>query len=168
MSLHAAREHGDAAARLAAGREVLRHRGLLGNVIEQSVHGGQAREAREHPGAPDEALKTPALIASSQAEQRSQAIRVREDGEQQAGEPAAPPGPPVALDVGARRLQQRAKAHAGRTCRLAGAAAETEIEVIRELLGDRQAPLGHRAHQVEAAARRVHLLAEDPVGRALG
>src|SRR5207247_10102495 len=73
-----------------------------------------------------------------------------------------------ALDVGARGLEQRAEWDTGRTRGFARAAAEAEIEVARVRVRDVQAALGHRAHQIDAAAGRVHLLAERAIRRTDG
>src|SRR5207237_6686540 len=51
----------------------------------------------------------------------------------------------------------------GRTRGFARAAAEAEIEVARVSVRDVQAALGHRAHQIDTAAGRVHLLAEGAI-----
>src|SRR5205807_5648900 len=70
----------------------------------------------------------------------------------------------VPLDVGARGLEQRAERHAGRTRGLAGAAAEAEVEMVRVGIGDVETAFRHRAHQIDAAAGRVHFFAEHAVG----
>ena len=72
------------------------------------------------------------------------------------------------LDERTRRLDQRAVRHAGRTRGLAGAAAEAEIEMPDHLRRRLEPAVLERAHQVDAAARRVRLGAELDVRRAGG
>src|SRR5438309_937351 len=73
---------------------------------------------------------------------------------------------PVPPQLSARRLEERAEPHARRARGLAGAAAETEIQMAPEGLAELHAPLRGGAHQVDAAARGIHLLTEDAIGRA--
>src|ERR1700674_2564179 len=71
-----------------------------------------------------------------------------------------------ALDLGPARLDDPAIGHSGRTPRLAGAAAEAEIDVAHLVLieGHRLAlPLGH---EVDATPRRFRLETRDAEGRA--
>ena len=70
-------------------------------------------------------------------------------------------------DVGARGFEQLAVLHARRADALAGAAAEAALDVARERAGlYAQPPLLDRAHQVDAPARAVVLVARLHVGRA--
>src|SRR5207245_193558 len=73
----------------------------------------------------------------------------------------------VPAQLGARRLEERPVPDPGGARGLARPATETEIDVPLECLGEAHPTLGGRPHQVDAAARRVHLLAEHAIGRAL-
>src|SRR6266700_265394 len=74
----------------------------------------------------------------------------------------------LALDLCATGLDELAVRHPRWADRLAGAAAEAEIEMRLGRLRQGDAPLGQRLDQHDAAARRVHLGAEDREGRAIG
>src|SRR5206468_3446494 len=110
--------------------------------------------------------------------ERQQARRVPVDvGEQVAlhapgQEPDAAAPPPrrraVAPELSARRLEERPEADARGTRGLARPAAETEVEVTGEGLGQPDPALGRGPHEIDPAARRVHLLAQHPVRRTLG
>ena len=167
VALHAPGDDGHAAARLAAGRQVLRQAGLVGHALEQRVHRGQPRKAGQQAAAPDQALQSPAPIATGQAQHGTEPIGMRQDPEEERRQPALAHRPPAPLHLAPRDLEQRSELHAGRTRRLARPAAETEIEMTRVGRRRLQPALRHRAHQVQAAARRVHLLAEDAIGGAL-
>ena len=73
----------------------------------------------------------------------------------------------LAGELAARGLEEVAEGHARGAGRLAGAAAEAEVEMARERRRQLGASLGGGAHEVDAAARRVHLLAEHAERRAL-
>src|SRR2546421_13008921 len=75
-------------------------------------------------------------------------------------------GRPVPPQLSARRLEERAEPHARRARGLAGAAAETEIQMTLEGLAELHAPLGGGADQVDTAARGIHFLTEDAISRA--
>ena len=66
------------------------------------------------------------------------------------------------------RLDDLAVLHAGGAGRLAGPAVEAEVEVLADPLGHGEAAVGDAAHQVNAAARAVVLVAGLDVGRAGG
>src|SRR3989449_6773360 len=74
---------------------------------------------------------------------------------------------PGATELRARRLEERAESHARRARGFARATTETEVEMVLEGPAQPYPALGRRPHQVDAAARRVHLFAEHPVGRTL-
>src|SRR5262249_15346983 len=76
-------------------------------------------------------------------------------------------GQVLAGERGGRALRERAKGPPGRTGRFAAAAAEAEIEMTREGRSEAHPPLRGCAHQVDAAARRVHLFTEHAIGRTL-
>src|SRR5438093_190572 len=77
-------------------------------------------------------------------------------------------GEQVAPQLSARRLEERPEADARGTRGLARPAAETEVEVTGEGLGQPDPALGRGPHEIDPAARRVHLLAQHPVRRTLG
>ena len=58
--------------------------------------------------------------------------------------------------------------HSTRTCRLARAAIQATEHVLHEGVGDGGAAFVIGAHEIDAAAGRVHLVAEHTVGRARG
>src|SRR5206468_1329982 len=72
------------------------------------------------------------------------------------------------VELGAGRLEELSEGHPGGTCRLAGATAETEVEMARQPRRQLGPALGGRAHQIDAAARRIHLLPQHAIRRALG
>jgi hypothetical protein len=74
----------------------------------------------------------------------------------------------LALDVGARGLDELAIGHARRAHGLAGAAAEAQVEMRRGGVRERDAALRHRLDQEDAPAGRIHLRAEQGEGRAVG
>src|SRR6185503_15978724 len=71
----------------------------------------------------------------------------------------------VTLDLCARTLDERPILHARRARGYTRHAAEARIEVADEGRRHRSAPLEARLHQVDAAARRVHLLVPQHVSR---
>src|SRR6266851_18325 len=71
------------------------------------------------------------------------------------------------LEEGFHRREERAEPHARRARGFARATTETEVEMALEGPAQLHPALGRRPHQVDAAARRVHLFAEHPVGRTL-
>ncbi len=68
----------------------------------------------------------------------------------------------------AERLDQLAVLHARGTGRLAGAAVEAQLQVPAHFAGQLQAAIGHRAHQIDAAARAVVLVPQLHIRRAAG
>src|SRR5579863_9841295 len=69
-----------------------------------------------------------------------------------------------ALDLPARGFNQPAVFHARRAGRFAGAAIEAQVEVPHHAFAERQAPLLHLNHLVDASSRRVHLLPQFAIG----
>ena len=65
----------------------------------------------------------------------------------------------MALDVVARVFQQITILHAARANRLARPAAQAQIDVPHRRVTQRQPPVLHRPHQVNAPARRIVLVA---------
>ncbi len=167
VTLHAAREQSDASAACSARPRDFGQSDGRRHVGQHLLHGGEARHDAQEPGSAHEPLPPAALIEAERAQQRAQARRIREDAVDEGRQHPAVPGSAVPLDLRARRLEQLAERHAGRTRRLAGATAEAEVEVPAERLGERDPSLGGRAHEIETAPWRVHFLAEHTVGRTL-
>src|SRR6266699_2984984 len=69
----------------------------------------------------------------------------------------------MALELGASGLDQFIVLHAGRTGRHAGHAAQALVDVCGERPVDANLPLRGHLHQLDAAARRVHLLAPQQI-----
>ena len=102
--------------------------------------------------------------------EQPQPRRIRQQQKQQAAEqPLAGRALIVMFDGGARFLDERRVAHAGRARGFARHAAETGVEVTDHGVGH-DVHLGPALdaglHHVDPAARRVHLLAEQQVARA--
>ena len=76
--------------------------------------------------------------------------------------------PPVALELGARVLDQLVVLDAGRAGGHAGHAAEAVVDVLDQRSRELAALLEARPHQHDPTARGVHLLAPQRVGRAGG
>ena len=149
-----------------AERSAVRHRTEHGN---EALHRLEPGKPPEQPRPADEALEAGALVEPHETEHAGEASRLREHSEDQpAEEPAADGTRDLALDLATHLFEQPAEGHAGRACRLAGPATEAAVHVGDEVRSEPDAPLGGGPHQVDAAARRVHLLPEDPVGRTLG
>ena len=71
----------------------------------------------------------------------------------------------IALDECARAFNQAAIVDAGRAGGLASAATEAQIEMARGIVVELDAAFGERLHQIDSAARRVHLASRHDVGR---
>src|SRR5262249_31313442 len=70
------------------------------------------------------------------------------------------------LDLWARGLDQLVKLYSRRTGRHAGHAAEAVVDVLDEVLGHADLTMRGHLHQLDAPARRVHLLTPKQVCRA--
>ena len=98
---------------------------------------------------------------------RSQPPPVRKDGEDAgAHKPVERPSAMVLLDVVAGLLDQPVVLHTRRARRNARHAAETPIEVFDDGVAQRDRPVHEALHQVDAPARRVHLLVPEGIGGA--
>src|SRR5262245_43979117 len=168
MALHAAAKHPDPPAPRATRRRELGQGRRARDLGQQGFRPGRGRKRVQQAAASDQGAKARALVHAQRAEHPAQAIRVRKEAEDQALAPSRPPARGVAAKLGARRLDQRSEGHARRTGRLARAAAKAQIHVADEGLAGLDAALGGGPHQIDAPAGRVHLLAEDAVGRTLG
>ena len=74
---------------------------------------------------------------------------------------------PFLLDADAREIDEMHVVHPARAGGHAGEAGETPVDVVGDRRGDR-ALLEHLLDQVDAAARRIALIAEQHIGRAGG
>src|SRR5262250_363853 len=168
-ALHTAGEESCPAPRLAARRHEVGQRLRGGHGGEQRLHGLELAEGREQAEATHQRLRSRGLVELESPEERGEASGMREGLERPARRRMIGPrsADVLARELGPRRLQELAEGHAGGARRLAAAAPETEIEVTRERWGEPNPSLGGRAHEVDAAARRVHLLAQHSIGRAL-
>ena len=80
-------------------------------------------------------------------------------------EPRDPVRRTLADDLGARVFHHLAEMNAGRTHGFASPAIQASEHVLAESVGDAGAAFIQGAHQVDAAARRIHLAAEHAVRR---
>src|SRR6202011_2676295 len=69
-------------------------------------------------------------------------------------------------DLGARGLDQLSVVHAGRASWHASHAAKTAIEMADPIRSQFRSAFAGELHQVDAAARRIHLLAPQDIRRA--
>ena len=91
-------------------------------------------------------------------------VRVGEEPKEEPADEAVAERPLVLLlDGGARALDQPVVAHAGGARGDACHAAEAAVEVLRDRRVERDRAVETRVHQVDATARRVHLLAPEHV-----
>ena len=137
---------------------------------ERLPAGQRPRQQTQEPGGAHEALEPAHLVeAQPRGGQREQA-RVRKQHVEihPAKESAEGAAGALSLDVGTRGFDQLAIGNRGGTHRLAGAAAEAEIEVRGGGVGEADAPLRHGLDEEDPAARRIHLGAENGKGRAIG
>src|SRR5204863_891397 len=80
-------------------------------------------------------------------------------------EPCDPMRRSIFYDLSAHLLHHVAEMDTRRARRLARAAIETAEHVFYKRIGDLRAAFVERAHEINAAARRVHLAAEHAVSR---
>ncbi len=147
-ALHAAGHQRDARP---VPRQVL---GRPGAAAPRRCDGGERRERARRGQA-------------AERERGAQAAPVREDLEDQPPQQALTGRPAmVLLDVRAGRLDQAVVLDARRARGHARHAAEAAVEVLDDGVGQRHRAVDEAAHQVDAAARRVHLLVPERVGRA--
>src|SRR2546425_10799979 len=166
-ALHAAGQEPGAAAPSPVRRDQLGERLGAWHVAEQALHRPEPREGPQRARRPHQALEPRPLIEAQEPERRAYAPGLGEHRIDEALQEAPPGWRTVAPELGACRLEERAEADAGGTRALARSAAETEVEVTGEGLGQLDASLGGGPHQIDPAARRVHLLAQYPVRRTL-
>src|SRR5215467_12431082 len=171
--LDAARKHAHTRALLAlSGRELGQRRALGGGwqrgqerLPLAERRGQQLDEAR---GA-REALEPAHLVEAEPRRGETEHARARQEEREvhPAEEAAERAAGTLALHLGARGLDELAVGHAGGAHRLAGAAAEAEIEMGDRGVAQLEPALRERLHDKDAAARRVHLGAEDGEGGAV-
>ena len=132
--------------------------------------GGASRE-RQRRRDLDERAGSGAATArhgrAARGQRDAQPARVGEGGEEQASQYAvAAPRVRLLLDRVARRLDQHVVRDARGAGRDAGHAAEAAVEVLDDRPVERDRAVQSRLHQLDSAARRVHLLAPEHVRRA--
>ena len=155
-ALDAAGQQPDPPARHAGGRG--ERGGSLGAraPAEREVE-HRSRPARRRQRAPER----------GEAQRERHPARVGERREQEAPlEPLAPRAGVHLLDARSRLLDQQVVAHPGGAGRDAGEAPEAPVEVLDDDRAERATPGDVLLHQLDAAARRVHLLLPEQVGRA--
>ena len=170
-ALRAAEQQAGAAAAGPARRDQLRQRrarraaprGSSASIARSFLNGAEQAEPAHHR------LQARPLVQAERVEHGAEPAGMRKgpEDEAQGGAVARGSGDPAALELTPGGLEELAERHAGGTGRLAGATAEAEIQVARHGGREPDPVLGRRAHEIDPAARRVHLLAEDAVGRAL-
>src|SRR5262245_55990502 len=168
-ALHAAGEESGPAPRLAARGQEVGQRLRGGHGGEQRLQGLELAEGREQAEPAHQRLRSRGLVELEPPEEGGETSGMREGLERPTRRRmiGLRSADVLARELGPRRLQELAEGHAGGARRLAAAAAETEIEVTGEGWGETNPSLGGRAHEIDAAARRVHLLAQHAIGRAL-
>src|SRR6266446_200231 len=167
VALNAARQEPDSPDHAAAGGDKFRERRRRGNVLEEGFHRREPRQPSQHAGRLHERSQPGALVELEERESRAQPCRLGKDREDERLEQSMLRRRPGATELRARRLEERAEPHARRARGFARATTETEVEMALEGPAQLHPALGRRPHQVDAAARRVHLFAEHPVGRTL-
>ena len=122
------------------------------------------------PASSDSATRKVSPYRSNQGERQerhAQPSRIRKDREDRAAEQAVAERSWMAtLDLAARGLDERGVLHAGRTRCHACHAAQTGVEMIDERRRHPGPPFETGLHQIDSAARRIHLLAPQDVGGA--
>ncbi len=153
--LHATCENADAPARRTLGRG-------LGGRLRLERHGTAISIiGRTQPG---ERQRTP---ERGEPERPPHPAWIRQRREHHAPLQAVAARPPVlGLDVVARRLDQLVVADSRGAARHARQAAEAAVEVLDDGGVERDGAVELRLDQLDPAARRVHLLAPQQVGRA--
>src|SRR5690349_4623702 len=123
----------------------------------------------QNTGHAGQRLQSRALVKAQQLRPAREARELVQDLEIKiVAQLARQPGTAViALDLGARFLEDASVGNTGRAGRLAGAAAETAVHVRDERVSDGQATRVNEQNLVNPATRRVGFAAEQPVGRAL-
>src|SRR5271166_5661772 len=104
------------------------------------------------------------LREGERREHRAQAIRVWEDSvDERSANTVERPALVMTLDICACVLDEPAVVDAGGARRLASAASEAQVEMAHCVAVEFEAAFGERLHQVDAAARRIHLSARHDV-----
>ena len=125
-----------------------------------------AKRPRDEVEAARERAQADPLIERDEACQEREASGVRDRAEADAEREAALPrhGGPLADDL-ARAFHETTEGNARGTHRLAGAADEAGVEVLDERWVGHAARRDERAHERDAAARGIRLVADDAKGR---
>ncbi len=165
--LHAAGEHADDRAPLPRCRDPLGQWLWLAQPRREALH---RRQVRRHPlqqaGPAHRPVQPGALHGAQRPAQQSEPAWVREDREDQRAQGAIRGRPVVApFDLGAGLLDEGVVLHPGRAGGHARHAAQAGVPVRHHRVAHRL-PVQALLHQVDPAARGVHLLAPQHVGRA--
>src|SRR5208282_801051 len=126
------------------------------------------RKQFEQSASPHQRLQSRALVDSHGPKHPTQPFRPRKNlKEHSAQDPVGHRAGVIALDLGACGFDQFVVLHSRGTRRQARHAAETVVHMVDERRIELDLPLFFQAelHQVDAPARRVHLLAPKCVGR---
>ena len=127
------------------------------------------REQPQEPARPDEALEPAPLVEAQRTGDQAQEGRSGQEAVERGAPHQAPQRRARAprLQLGAARLDQVAVGHPRGARALARPAPEAEREMLgRRVVRERDPAVGERLDEVDAAARRVGLLAELRVRRA--
>ena len=167
--LHAAGEHADGRPTVAVRRDPRRHSGRPPQRGCQRFEGGERRrQAPQQPGTADQSPQAAGLVRPQRSAQQTQPLRVREHPEDGGSEQPLPAGPGVpAFHLLPGVLDQPVVVDPGRARGHAGHAAQAPVEVPHHRRAQRL-PVEPLLHQVDAPARRIHLLAPQHVRGAGG
>ena len=168
--LHAAEHHGHAPPALSLRRDDARHRRpgtAQRDARRHRLHGAQpCREKVQQSARSDQPLDAQPLISPQLQRHPAQAAGVGEQREDQSPEqPFAQRALDVPLDLRPGGFHQLVVLHARRTRRQARHAAETGVEVTRELRRDLRLAFERHLHQVNPPPRGVRLPAPQRVRR---
>src|SRR5438552_1835835 len=156
MALDAAREEPDAPPRRAPRRDPRGQRLGHRHVVEQRLERGEAGERAEQSRRAHEAAEPAPPVEPEDRERDAQARGLGEHGQDDVLEAPVSGRRAVAAELDPRRLEERAELDPRRARGLAGATAETEIEMMRE--GRRQPDPALGSH-----TRRLPSGAEPPI-----
>ena len=154
-ALHAAGEEADSRARGAFGRS---------HACDLALPAPRRRHVHERAESPRQRQRPP---DRGEVERDAHARRIGQDAEEEpADEAVAHRAQHLLLDDGAGALDQAVVADARRARRHARHAPEAAVEVLGHGCIELDRAVETRVHQVDASARRVHLLVPEDVGRA--
>ena len=165
-ALHAAQQHGHAPAALADLRGEFRHLRRGPQIREKRFHrtqplGEEFQDAELVRQLPQAGF----LIELQRQEHGAQARRIGKGFEDELAEaPLRGRALVVAFNLRARGFNQFAVVHAGGAGGHARHAAQAGVEMAHPFVVQRSRAGGRHVHQVDASARRIHLIAPEEVG----